>query len=161
MKIGVYILGLVAVCWWFYHMGENAANLTCQETMAEINRLSIESKRISDEAIRNEETLRITQAQDAELRIQTLAKRLDIARRTKPTPALGASMCDCRISDDAVRVLAETAGDPRIPPPDNPAGFVDSSEAVTADTVTAYSFYAITEYNKCSADMNALQNMVR
>lgn len=157
----VVLLALAVASSLFYRAEGIETELACQNRIAEINRLSAESLKQSEDKIHDLETDRIAQNQDADTRLQALRKRLDSAIKNKPPIQAGIGLPDCSVGDDVIRVLTEAAADPRLSSPDNPAGFVDPEETVTADTVAAYSFYTIEQYNQCASDMNSLQNMVR
>lgn len=161
MKAIVLSLLAAAALGLSFQAGRNIEKLDCKATQDEINRLSAESLKKSEDKIHDLETDRIAQNQDADTMLQALRKRLDAAIKNKPPIQAGASLPDCSVGDDVIRVLAETTIDPRISQADNPAGFVSAEETVTADTVAAYSFYTIEQYNQCASDMNSLQNMVR
>jgi FtsZ-interacting cell division protein ZipA len=152
------VAGLVSSLYWKLDAIE--AKSFYQQELARITAESAESKKQLEEDIHALETKRVEDKETADQRIKQLEKRIK-------RPALASCNTDSSgridsvISDSVISVLTETVDDPRIPKADNPAGFVDPQETVTTDTLAAYSFYTIEQYNNCAADYNSLIDMVK
>jgi len=157
--IGIILAGLGAGGSWYYKQEAINAKIFYDSQIAAIEKKSETERKLSEERNNDIEAKRLIDKKAAEERIKQLAKR--------QKPVVTSCSADDRgivsaaISDGAVRLLRDTANDPRLSAPDDPTGFIDPKETVTADSIAAYSFYDIEQYNQCAADFNALGLMVK
>jgi hypothetical protein len=154
------LAALTAALLSFYKLGENESKAWYQSELARINAESAVFKQQSEDSINGIETKRIQDQVIAESRIKQLKKQLQKPAITScSTDSAGVIRAD--VSDSVVSLLSEAVNDPRIPEAIDPSGFVGTSETVTADTIAAYSFYSIGQYNQLAARYNALVEMVK
>lgn len=112
----IVLSGLVAAaCWWSYQAGQNQNELQCQATLTDLGAQSAESKKQSVEVVRNEETIRVSQAQTESARVQDIQRRREAARRVQSVDPPNNRVCDCRLSDVRIGLLREATSNPALP----------------------------------------------
>jgi hypothetical protein len=157
--IGMLLATLGLASSWYYRQDAIASKAFYTSELAWINAESVESKRQSEERNDGIETQRLKDKEIADQRYKQLAKRQKPVVTNCTTSASG--VISAGISDDAVRLLRDTANDPALREASDPSGFVGTGEKVTADSLSAYSFYSIEQYNQLAARYNALVEMVK
>lgn len=158
--IGILLAVLGLGSSWYYRSVAIESKAFYQSELARINAESAVFKQQSEDSIHGIETKRIQDQVIAESRIKQLKKQLQ-------KPAITSCHTDsagtirAHVSDTVVSLLQQAVNDPRIPEASDPSGFVGAGETVTADSLSAYSFYAIEQYNQLAARYNALVEMVK
>ena len=158
--IGLLLAVLGAGSSWYYRQDAIESKALYQSELARINAESAASKKSSEDSIHVLEKQHIKVVSEFEKRAQQQARKFP--RQTIASCSTSPSGVVSAVSSDlTVELLREASDDPALREASDPSGFVGREETVTPDTIAAYCLYAVTEYNRCSIDFNALGLMVR
>lgn len=113
MKI-VYILLCVAGLWLSYQAGQNEVELVCQKRFEDLRTLSEQEKKSSDQRIADLESARVNE------RIQNNERIKELDRKYQSYIQSNSDLDKCPIDLELVKLLSETASDPRLPISEHP-----------------------------------------
>jgi len=137
-------------------MGEKSMELEYTKRIAEINRQAEVELNKQQVKINEIETTYIRQLTESKSRADRLENELRTRKAVKSCVQDTSGNITAFIADDVVRLLREAADKQGLPKAANPSRVVDPKKPITADSLSAYTFATIEEYNLCALQLNAL-----